>query len=31
MSVLTDIRNRGTRDAFFLVCDGLKGLPEVTL
>ena len=29
MSVLTDIRNRGTKDAFFLVCDGLKGLPEV--
>ena len=31
MSVLTDIRNRGTRDVFFLVCDGLKGLPEVAL
>jgi transposase-like protein len=29
MSVLTDIRNRGTKDSFFLVCDGLKGLPEV--
>ncbi len=29
MSVLTDIRNRGTRYVFFLVCDGLKGLPEV--
>jgi transposase-like protein len=29
MSVLTDIRNRGTRDVFFLVCDGWKGLPEV--
>ena len=29
MSVLTDIRNRGVRDVFFLVCDGLKGLPEV--
>jgi transposase-like protein len=29
MSVLTDIRNRGTRDTFFVVCDGLKGLPEV--
>jgi transposase-like protein len=25
---LTDIRNRGVRDVFFLVCDGLKGLPE---
>ncbi len=29
MAVLTDIRNRGTKDTFFLVCDGLKGLPEV--
>src|ERR1700710_1928056 len=29
MSVLTDIRNRGLKDVFFLVCDGLKGLPEV--
>ncbi|MGH3426827.1 MAG: IS256 family transposase [Mycobacteriales bacterium] len=29
MSVLTDIKNRGTRDVFFLVCDGLRGLPEV--
>jgi transposase-like protein len=29
MSVLTDIRNRGVKDVFFLVCDGLKGLPEV--
>ena len=29
MSVLTDLRNRGTRDVFFVVCDGLKGLPEV--
>src|SRR6059058_2892619 len=29
MSVLTDLRNRGVRDTFFLVCDGLKGLPEV--
>ena len=28
MSVLTDIRNRGVKDVFFLVCDGLKGLPE---
>jgi len=24
MSVLTDIRHRGTRDVFFLVCDGLQ-------
>ena len=29
MSVLTDIKNRGVKDAFFLVCDGLKGLPDV--
>ncbi len=29
LSVLTDIRNRGIKDVFFLVCDGLKGLPEV--
>jgi transposase-like protein len=29
MSVLTDLRNRGVKDEFFVVCDGLKGLPEV--
>ncbi|MEU2174963.1 IS256 family transposase [Nocardia sp. NPDC019219] len=29
LSVLTDIRNRGVKDVLFLVCDGLKGLPEV--
>jgi putative transposase len=29
MSVLTDLRNRGVKDVFLLVCDGLKGLPEV--
>ncbi len=29
MSVLTDLKNRGVTDVFFLVCDGLKGLPEV--
>jgi transposase-like protein len=28
MSVLVDLKNRGIRDVFFLVCDGLKGLPE---
>ena len=28
MSVLTDLRNRGVRDVFFTVCDGLKGLPD---
>jgi transposase-like protein len=29
MSVLMDLRNRGVAEVFFLVCDGLKGLPEV--
>ena len=29
MSVLTDLRNRGVKATFFVVCDGLKGLPEV--
>src|SRR5215211_2428314 len=29
MSVLTDLKNPGVNDVFFLVCDGLKGLPEV--
>ena len=29
MSVLSDLRNRGIKDTFFVVCDGLKGLPEV--
>ena len=28
MSVLTDLKNRGVRDVFFIVCDGLKGLPD---
>jgi len=28
LSVLTDLKNRGVRDVFFVVCDGLKGLPE---
>jgi putative transposase len=31
MSVLTDLRNRGVKDLFFVVCDGLKGLPEVVV
>ena len=31
MSVLTDLRNRGIKDVFFLVRDGLKGLPEVVV
>lgn len=26
--MLTDLRNRGVRDGFFVVCDGLKGLPD---
>lgn len=29
MSVLVDLKNRGVRDVLFLVCDGLKGLPDV--
>ena len=29
MSVPTDLKNRGIRDAFFAVCDGPRGLPEV--
>jgi putative transposase len=29
MAVLTDLKNRGIKDTFFVVCDGLKGLPEV--
>lgn len=29
MSVLTDVLNRGVKDAFLVVCDGFKGLPEV--
>ena len=29
MAVLTDLKNRGVTDVFFLICDGLKGLPEV--
>jgi len=28
MAVLTDIKNRGVQDVFFVVCDGLKGLPD---
>ena len=28
MSVLTDIKNRGVKDVLFIVCDGLKGLPD---
>jgi putative transposase len=29
MAVLTDLKNRGVRDSFFVVSDGLKELPEV--
>lgn len=25
---LTELKNRGVKDVFFLVCDGLKGLPD---
>lgn len=28
LSVLTAMMNRGVNDTFFLVCDGLKGLPD---
>jgi len=28
LSVLTEIKNRGTGDVCILVCDGLKGRPE---
>jgi putative transposase len=28
LRVLTEIKNRGTRDVCIVVCDGLKGLPE---
>ena len=30
MAVLTDLKNRGVRDVFFVVCDGLKGLPDAS-
>jgi transposase-like protein len=28
MNALTDLKNRGVKDVFFVVCDGLKGLPD---
>jgi transposase-like protein len=28
MNVLADLKNRGVGDVFFVVCDGLKGLPD---
>lgn len=29
LAVLTELKNRGITDTMFVVCDGLKGLPEV--
>lgn len=28
LSILTELKNRGITDTFFVVCDGLKGLPD---
>ncbi len=28
LQVLSELKNRGVEDVFFLVCDGLKGLPD---
>ena len=28
MAVLTELKNRGVKDVFLLVCDRLKGLPH---
>jgi putative transposase len=28
ISILTELKNRGVADIFYLVCDGLKGMPE---
>ena len=28
MQILTELRNRGVKDIFFMICDGLKGMPE---
>jgi putative transposase len=28
LSVLTDLKNRGVRDVFFVCCDGLSGFPQ---
>ncbi|HET7172671.1 MAG TPA: IS256 family transposase [Nocardioidaceae bacterium] len=28
LAVLTELKNRGVHDVFFVVCDGLKGLPD---
>ena len=29
LAVLTELKNRGVADTMLVVCDGLKGLPEV--
>nr|WP_162830408.1 MULTISPECIES: IS256 family transposase [Amycolatopsis] len=31
LQVLQDLKNRGMKDVFFVVCDGLKGLPDVVV
>jgi len=28
LEALTELKNRGVRDVLFVVCDGLKGLPD---
>ena len=28
MAVVTELRNRGVRDVFFVVCHGLEGSPD---
>lgn len=30
LAVLTELKNRGVQDVFFVVRDGLKGLPDLT-
>nr|WP_231924442.1 transposase [Micromonospora chokoriensis] len=30
LQVLTELKNRGVQDAWMVVCDGLKGLPDAT-
>jgi transposase-like protein len=31
MAMLTDLRNRGLKDVFFVVCDELRGLPDCSI
>ncbi len=31
LQVLQDLKNRGMKDVFFVVCDGLKGLPDAVV